>query len=208
VAAQTVQRSAYPNAYAKHETKAARLVDAITDGAAQTSVTAVAAGACAKPDEVTSAGWVRPVTAPVWSGFRTAQRPDHDGVDLGASRGTPIKAVSAGTVIHLECDKSEIGYNCNRDGSPDTPGCGWYLDIRHAGGYISRYCHLLRKPEVKVGAQVAAGQRIGVVGNSGHSSGPHLHFEIMRGGRGAQYATDPVKFMRDRGAPLGGGTDT
>lgn len=216
VAAQRVQISAYPNAYAKHETKAARLVDAITDGGAQTSVTAVAAGVCAKPDEVTSAGWVRPVIAPIWSGFRTSARPDHDGVDIGAARGTPIKAVAAGLVIHMECDKAEKGYNCDRDGSPSTPGCGWYLDIRHpAGGpgtkddYVTRYCHMLRRPLVKTGDKVTAGQRIGVVGNSGHSSGPHLHFEVhLRGGRSSATAIDPVKFMRDRGAPLGGGKNT
>lgn len=209
VAAQRVQRSAYPNAYAKHEAKAGQLVDAITDGAAQTPVTAVAAGRCAAPDEVTSTGWVRPVKAGVVSGFRTAERPDHDGVDLGASRGTPIKAVAAGTVIHLECDQArEIGYDCNRDGSPSTPGCGWYVDISHKVDrtvYVTRYCHMLRQPEVKVGGKVTAGQRIGVVGTSGHSSGPHLHFEVMQGRRGGTYV-DPVKFMRARGAPLGGGS--
>lgn len=205
VAAQRVQKSAYPGAYAKHEVKAARLVDAITDGGARTPVTAVAAGRCAKPDEVTSGGWVRPVDAPVWSGFRTSDRPSHDGVDLGAKRGTPIRAVAAGTVAHLECDKQEDGYDCDRDGSPAQPGCGWYLEIVHAGNIRTRYCHLLRRPEVKVGDKVTAGQRLGLVGTSGHSSGPHLHFEVHeKDGRGEKSAIDPVKFMKDRGAPLGG----
>jgi biotin carboxyl carrier protein len=205
-AAQRVQKSAFPNAYAKHELKASRLVDAITDGGAQTPITAVAAGRCAKPDEVTSGGWVRPVSAPVGSGFRTADRPGHDGVDLSTKRGTPIRSVSAGTVIHVECDTDNTPpYRCDRDGSPSTPGCGWYVDVRHPGNFVTRYCHMLRRPDVKEGDKVAAGQRIGVVGTSGHSSGPHLHFEVhLRGGRDAASAVDPVKFMRERGAPLGG----
>jgi murein DD-endopeptidase MepM/ murein hydrolase activator NlpD len=214
VAAQRVQVSAYPNAYAKHETGAGRLVDAITDGGARTPVTAVAAGRCANPDEVTAGGWVRPVSAPIWSGFRTSDRPDHDGVDIGAKRGAPIKVVTGGTVIHLECDRQrDDGYDCDRDGSPSQLGCGWYMDVKHPGNFVTRYCHMLRHPatdgrQLKVGDTVKVGQQIGLVGNSGHSSAPHLHFEVHeRGGRDNATAVDPVKFMRDRGAPLGGGQD-
>jgi len=205
-AAQTVQRSAYPDAYAKHEPKATEIVDKITGGASKTAVTAQVAGRCAKPDEVTSGGWVRPVDAPVGSGYRTAERPDHQGVDLSTRRGVPVRAAAAGTVIHMECDKAEIGYNCDRDGSPSTPGCGWYLDIRHSGNWVTRYCHLLRKPLVGTGDKVTAGQQIGLLGTSGHSSGPHLHFEVHKnGGRTKATAINPVKFMADRGAPLGEG---
>ncbi len=207
VAAQRVQRSAYPDAYAKHEPEAARIVDAIADGAARTPAAALAAGQCAQADEVTSSGWVRPVSAPVGSGFRSGGRPGHDGVDLSTRRGTPIKAAAAGTVVHMECDnQSAPWYSCNRDGSPNTPGCGWYLDIRHAGGVITRYCHMLRRPLVSAGDKVAAGQQIGVVGTSGHSSGPHLHFEVhLRGDRSSSGAVDPVRFMRGKGASLGEG---
>lgn len=202
-AAQRVQRSAYPNAYAKWEDDARHLVDKLTGGAANTPADAATVGPCAQVNQVTSGGWVRPVKAPVGSGFRTASRPSHHGVDLSAGRGTPIVVAAAGTVIHMECDRSEIGYNCNRDGSPSTPGCGWYLDIRHSGGIITRYCHMLRRPLVTTGDKVTAGQQIGVVGTSGHSSGPHLHFEVHRGSRDSSSATDPVKFMKDHGAPLG-----
>ncbi len=205
-AAQRVQISAYPNAYEKHEPAAAKLVDAVSGGAAQTAATATAVGACAAhTDQVASTGWVRPVSAPIGSGFRTSDRPAHQGVDLIAARGTPIRAAAAGTVIHMECDRTERGYDCSHDGgSGDWPGgCGWYLDIRHAGGIITRYCHMSRRPLVDVGDKVTAGQQIGVVGSTGHSSGPHLHFEVHRGSRDASSATDPVRFMRDRGAPLG-----
>lgn len=203
-AAQTVQISAYPNAYAKWETKAAQLVDAVSGGASKTPITAAAVGKCAADtQEVASSGWARPVKAPVGSGWRTASRPTHQGVDLIAPKGREVYSVAAGTVIHLECDRSEDGYDCNRDGSPSQPGCGWYLDIRHANNIITRYCHLLRKPLVKLGDKVNAGQQIGVVGTSGHSSGPHLHFEVHFGSRDASSTRDPVQFMKDRGAPLG-----
>jgi murein DD-endopeptidase MepM/ murein hydrolase activator NlpD len=204
-AAQRVQISGYPDAYAKWEPEASKVVDAVSGGAAKTAATAKTVGACAAhTDQVTSSGWVRPVSAPIGEGFR-ARGGEHMGVDLIASRGTPIRAVAAGTVIHMECDRTERGYDCSHDGGPgDWPGgCGWYVDIRHAGNIISRYCHMLDRPLVKEGDQVTAGQQIGLVGSTGHSSGPHLHFEVHRGSREASSAIDPVAFMREHGAPLG-----
>jgi murein DD-endopeptidase MepM/ murein hydrolase activator NlpD len=204
-AAQRVQISAYPNAYAKWEPDAGRLVDAISGGAAQTAATDTTVGACAaNTDQVTSAGWVRPVSAPLGEGFH-ARGGEHMGIDLIADRGTQIRAAAAGTVIHMECDRTERRYDCSHDGSPgDWPGgCGWYVDIRHAGNVITRYCHMGQQPLVKEGDQVTAGQQIGVVGSTGHSSGPHLHFEVHLGSRDASSAIDPVKFMREHGAPLG-----
>jgi murein DD-endopeptidase MepM/ murein hydrolase activator NlpD len=209
-AAQKVQRSAYPSAYAKWEGKASALVDALSDGASRTPVDAPAVGKCAaNTSVVASNGWVRPVNAPVGSGFRTASRPGHDGVDLSTRKGVKIYAVTAGTVVKMECDKHETGINCNRDGSPKTPGCGWHVYIRHAGKIVTHYCHMLRRPLVDVGDQVTAGQQIGVVGSSGSSSGPHLHFEVhVNGGMTDASAVEPVKFMRQRGAPLGEDNDT
>jgi murein DD-endopeptidase MepM/ murein hydrolase activator NlpD len=79
------------------------------------------------------------------------------------------------------------------------------VDISHADGVITRYCHMIVRPLVTVGQQVAAGQQIGWSGTSGHSSGPHVHFEVhLRGDRSSSGAIDPVPFMRDHGAPLGG----
>ena len=87
---------------------------------------------------------------------------------------------------------------------PSQPGCGWYVDILHAAGVVTRYCHQLRRPMVHEGQKVAAGQIIGLVGTSGHSSGPHLHFEVHEhGDRSSAGAIDPVPFMKDHGAPLG-----
>jgi Peptidase family M23 len=164
IAAQRVQISAYPNAYAKHEPMASQIVNELTDGAAR-SVLVGGKLRCAGFGEIAASGWTAPVAATIVSGFRTPQRPSHHGVDLGASRLTPIRAASSGVVIVSRCD---VG-NCDRDGSPSTPGCGWFVEVLHAEQVITRYCHMNRRPDAKVGDRVAAGQVIGVVGTTGNS---------------------------------------
>jgi murein DD-endopeptidase MepM/ murein hydrolase activator NlpD len=200
-AAQRVQVSAYPDAYAKHEPIAIQIVNLLTGGAARAAGDSTKAR-CATGGDVAASGWTVPVRAFVVSGFRTAERPDHDGVDLGAGRHTPIRAASAGQVITSRCDTDPSGRLCNHDGSPSTPGCGWYVKIRHAGNFVTMYCHMIRSPKVRVGQMVRAGQELGFVGTSGHSSGPHLHFEVYDSSKGDKI--DPVDFMRNVGAPLGG----
>jgi hypothetical protein len=151
--------------------------------------------------ELNGSDWVVPVPKTTVGGFRTVARPDHDGVDLPRVRDTPIRAVSAGTVVTVRCNTS--GPSCDVDGSPSTSGCGWYVQIRHANNIVSRYCHLIREPEVAEGDVVTKGQVIGHVGTSGHSSGPHLHFEIHLGYPAVRAnAVDPVQFMQRVGAPL------
>lgn len=146
-------------------------------------------------------GWVRPVDAPGGSAFRTADRPTHDGIDFPTYKNKPIYAVADGRVIVVECNASTN--NCDVDGSPQVYGCGWYVEIEHAGRIVTRYCHMVRRPSVNVGQQVKAGQVIGYVGSSGNSSGPHLHFEVhVRGDRSSAGAVDPVPFLRQRGVIL------
>jgi murein DD-endopeptidase MepM/ murein hydrolase activator NlpD len=193
-AAQAVQKSALPDAYAKWETDATAIVVAITG---------MPPASLAGCGIISPQGWTQPLRAPVSSGFRTAARPGHDGVDLMVPKGTPIHAASAGVVKTVRCNIQPVSHGCDQDGSPWTPGCGWYVDIEHADRVITRYCHQLRRPDVTEGQQVAAGQVIGVSGNSGHSSGPHLHFEVHLGDSSALSAVDPVAWMRDHGAPLG-----
>jgi murein DD-endopeptidase MepM/ murein hydrolase activator NlpD len=195
-AAQAVQQSAFPDAYAAHQNEAIALVAAV--GAAM-GITAAGGAACGS--------WTQPVLAPIVSGFRTAERPDHQGVDLGAARNTLIVAASAGTVIVSRCNAHTADgtpLSCDTDGSPTVLGCGWYVDIAHADGIITRYCHMQTRPWVAIGGQVVTGQPIGVVGTSGHSSGPHLHFEVhTNSDRSPAGATDPVPFMASVGAPIG-----
>jgi Peptidase family M23 len=140
-AAQAVQRSAYPDAYAKHEPDATLLVNTITGLADPSATPLLDCAAAAGP-------WTQPVKAPIVSGFRTPERPTHNGVDLGASRGTPIHAAAAGTVTVVRCNIEPASHGCDVDGSPQTPGCGWYVDIEHDGNIVTRYCHMLTQPYV------------------------------------------------------------
>lgn len=145
--------------------------------------------------------WVVPVPKTTFGGFRTPARPEHDGVDLMHARETPIVAASAGTVVTVRCNASTP--SCDVDGSPSTTGCGWYVEVRHAADVVTRYCHMVRQPSVVVGDTVTTGQLLGYVGTSGHSSGPHLHFEVHLGYPATRLnAVDPVPFMQQAGAPL------
>lgn len=206
VAAQAVQTSAFPNAYAKHEPDAQQLVASI----ASASATAGFDGNCVSP-----AGWTHPLPGyKVTSDYRTPDRPAHHGVDLSAPKGTPIRAAAAGEVITVLCNLGGQTFSaayrpspCDADGSPTTSGCGWYLEIK-SGEFIHRYCHQLVRPAVNPGQTVAAGQVIGVVGTSGNSSGPHLHLEIhkvtlgQRQDAGPENAVPPVDHFWSVGIDL------
>jgi Peptidase family M23 len=204
-AAQRVQISAYPDAYAKHEPLATQIVNLLADGAANavgSSLTMV----CAAAGQIAASGWTIPVKAFVGSGFRTPSRPTHQGVDLIIGRYTPIHAAASGVVSVVKCDEDHSGrLDCNRDGYPGKGGCGWMVEIQHAGDVMTRYCHMVQRPFVQIGQNVTAGEVIGRVGTSGNSSGPHLHFEVhLNNDRSSQGAIDPVPFMEKVGAPLGG----
>lgn len=87
----------------------------------------------------------------------------HTGVDIAGKQGLPIYATKAGTVITSQC-----GWN---------GGYGCYIKIDHGGGIVSWYGHA-SVMYVEVGDVVAQGETIALVGNTGRSTGPHLHFEI------------------------------
>jgi murein DD-endopeptidase MepM/ murein hydrolase activator NlpD len=206
VAAQRVQVSAFPNAYAKHEPLAAKTVDALTGGASRAAGAELALR-CAAGFDIAASGWTLPVVGPIVSDFRTADRPAHNGVDIGVPRGTPVRAAAAGIVLVARCNASLYGgpYSCDVDGSPDVQGCGWYVDVLHAGRVITRYCHMMVRPIVYVGQSVGAGEVIGLSGSSGNSSGPHVHFEVhLNADAGPSGAVDPVFFMNQVGASLVG----
>jgi murein DD-endopeptidase MepM/ murein hydrolase activator NlpD len=151
-------------------------------------------------DSPTGAGdWTLPVLAPLVSGFRTATRPGHDGVDLGAARYTPIHAAAAGTVIRVTCNTPSN--NCDVDGGIGVGGCGWYVEVQHPGHVVTRYCHMVRRPSVVVGQNVPKGAVLGYVGMSGNASGPHLHFEVHAYAPPATRANaiSPIAFLRGKG---------
>jgi len=99
----------------------------------------------------------------------------HHGTDFGARRGTPLLAVNDGKVSF----------------SGRMSGYGNVVKIKHSGGYESLYAHQSRI-RVKKGQQVKKGQIIGYVGNTGRSTGPHLHFALTKNGRWI----DPMKVLR------------
>ncbi|GAA3344364.1 hypothetical protein GCM10020358_47310 [Amorphoplanes nipponensis] len=212
-AAQRVQISAYPDAYAKHEPVATQIVNLLADGAANAVGNSVAM-VCAAADQVSASGWTNPLSTKgegsekmtVGSGFRTADRPHHQGVDLIVGTGTPVRSVASGVVSRIKCDETFSGRkDCDVPGYSGKGGCGWMLEIRHAGNVMTRYCHLVQRPKLRTGQRVAAGQVVALSGTSGNSSGPHLHFEVhLNNGRSSVSAVDPVQFMAQHGAPLGG----
>jgi murein DD-endopeptidase MepM/ murein hydrolase activator NlpD len=203
-AAQKVQISAYPDAYADHEPVATQIVNLLADGAANAAGNVVAME-CAASGQIAASGWTIPLRAPVGSAFRSASRPNHQGVDLSVEKYRPIVAVASGVVSLVKCDEDFRGRKtCNVDGYPGKGGCGWMVEILHAGNVMTRYCHLVQRPFVRENQQVAAGETIGRVGSSGNSSGPHLHFEVhLDNDRSSSGAVDPVKFMQQQGAALG-----
>lgn len=114
--------------------------------------------------------WQTPVSHYVLSatygtgGDRWASK--HSGQDFAVPIGTKVQAAHAGTVV-------KAGPN----GGGDGPAYGNAIVIKHSNGKYSQYAHL-SKIQVKVGDQVKTGEQIALSGNTGNSSGPHLHFEI------------------------------
>jgi len=117
-------------------------------------------------------GW--PVSAPITSPFGWRWGRMHEGVDLGAAYGTPIAAAGSGTVIYA----GWLG------------GYGNLTVIDHGGGLATAYGHQSRIA-VSVGQQVTRGETIGYVGSTGHSTGPHLHFEVRVNGQ----PVDPLGYL-------------
>lgn len=98
----------------------------------------------------------------------------HEGIDIAASPGSPIRAVAAGRVVF----------------SGWVEGYGNLIAVDHGKGMVTRYAHT-EANLVSVGEEVVAGQEIALVGNSGRATGPHLHFEVLRNGR----PVDPRPFL-------------
>ncbi|WP_151477665.1 M23 family metallopeptidase [Streptomyces albicerus] len=114
---------------------------------------------------------------------------NHSGQDFAVASGTKVVAAHGGTVV-------KAGGN----GAGDGPAYGNAVVIKHGNGTYSQYAHLSRV-DVNVGQVVKTGQRIALSGNTGNSSGPHLHFEI-RTSAGYGNAVDPVAFLRSKGVTL------
>jgi murein DD-endopeptidase MepM/ murein hydrolase activator NlpD len=160
--------------------------------AAQPAVAQAATTAkTAKAAKATS--WVKPVKKYTKSASYAQNggmwQSTHSGQDFAVASGTQVYAAHGGTVV-------KAGSN----GAGDGPAYGNAVVIKHGNGTYSQYAHL-SKIQVKAGQIVKTGQRIALSGNTGNSSGPHLHFEIRTT---ANYGTavDPVAFLRAKGLSL------
>nr|WP_079032171.1 M23 family metallopeptidase [Streptomyces specialis] len=144
--------------------------------------------------EAQEKAWVSPISGDYAlsatygnSGDRWAST--HSGQDFAVPSGTEVHSVHSGTVV-------KAGGN----GAGDGPAYGNAIVIKHSDGTYTQYAHL-SKIEVKVGQTVSTDQEIGLSGNTGNSSGPHLHFEV-RTTPDYGSAIDPMKFLRDHDADV------
>jgi len=128
---------------------------------------------------------IHPEGRPVESGFISSyfgEREDpfdgqetfHKGVDFAGAKGSTVMAVAAGIVTW----------------AGERSGFGKLVEINHGDGYVTRYAHN-EKTLVSVGETVKRGDPVGLMGSTGHSTGPHVHFEVLRNGR----QVDPLSFI-------------
>ncbi len=168
----------------------AKAVQAQADKAQKAAEAKKAAKAAAKKK---AASWIDPVKSYKLSasfaqnGGMWAHK--HSGQDYAVPTGTPVMAAHGGTVV-------KAGGN----GAGDGPAYGNAIVIKHGNKTYSQYAHL-SSVNVKVGQVVKTGQKIASSGNTGNSSGPHLHFEI-RTTPNYGSAVDPAKFLRSHGVTV------
>ncbi|WP_306210002.1 M23 family metallopeptidase [Actinoplanes sp. RD1] len=132
--------------------------------------------------------WVNPMPAgSVTSCFGERWGRLHAGVDLAAASGTPIVSVGAGVVVSAG---EENGY-------------GNAVLVDHGNGYLTHYAHM-SVITATVGQHVAAGDKLGEEGSTGHSTGPHLHFEVHQGAY--KNPIEPTAWMHEHGIDIPGCT--
>jgi murein DD-endopeptidase MepM/ murein hydrolase activator NlpD len=119
-------------------------------------------------------GYQWPVSGPVTSPFGWRWGRMHEGIDIGVPSGTPVHAAAAGTVIYA-------GW---------MEGYGNFVILDHGGGIATAYGHNTSLA-VAVGQTVSQGQVIAYSGSTGHSTGPHVHFEVRVNGS----AVDPLGYL-------------
>lgn len=122
--------------------------------------------------QVSSGYYAWPSAGRVTSPYGSRRGGFHYGIDIGAPRGTRVGAAAAGTVVET------VSY-CVEGKTSCGGRYGNYIVVKHSNGTFTRYAHL-SKVTVNVGEQVSKGEKIGAVGNTGHSTGPHLHFQIEK----------------------------
>lgn len=185
-AAQAVQRSAYPDAYADDESLAVRLLEQLAGTTVDAEQVAGESTDCTLTDVVDGA-----VTTPVANagadrrnfgstGGRWAR--GHTGTDFSLPCGTPVRAATSGRVV-IETDQGWAGR--------------WLVKVSTGEKALTTWYAHMQRITVQDGDVVRAGQQIGDVGTLGNSTGCHLHFEVHpRGGSIYEDATDPSEWLQ------------
>ncbi len=124
-------------------------------------------------------GYIWPAEGVFTSGYGRRWGRMHRGIDIAGPTGTPIVAAASGEIV-------SSGWN--------SGGYGNLVDIRHPDGSMTRYAHN-SKLLVRKGQWVQQGQQIALMGSTGYSTGPHLHFELHPNGRGA---ANPMAYLPGR----------
>ncbi|WP_127499702.1 M23 family metallopeptidase [Actinoplanes solisilvae] len=131
-------------------------------------------------------GWVNPnPSGRVTSCYGERWGRLHAGVDIAGSAGSPILAAGNGVVVR----------------AGEAQGYGLAVLIDHGNGYLTHYGHM-SAIAVRDGQRVVAGEQIGDEGSTGHSTGPHLHFEVHLGAY--KNPVEPTTWLRDRGVTVVG----
>lgn len=184
VAAQRVQRSAYPDAYADDEGLARELLG---DGAVVNASYTVSSSCVPTTDPGSVVFPLRRGTPYVdnanWGGRGAHWARMHTGTDLSAACGTPVLAATSGQVV-IRTDQSWAGR--------------WLVQVSTGIGQLTTWYAHMRTVTVSAGDTVSAGQQIGEVGALGNATGCHLHFEVHpKGGSIYQDSVDPSAWLRE-----------
>lgn len=131
-------------------------------------------GALPRVERVTDVNLGWPIQGRLSSRYGWRRGRPHEGIDIAARSGTPIRSAEAGRVIH----------------SGWLGGYGRVVIVKHTGSYSTVYAHN-RKNKVKKGSFVEKGQVLAEVGASGNASGPHLHFEVRKNRK----PQDPLAYL-------------
>jgi murein DD-endopeptidase MepM/ murein hydrolase activator NlpD len=121
-----------------------------------------------------------PLRGVLYARFGRKGKEPHDGIDLAAPAGSPVKTAAPGVTLY----------------AGEQQGYGLIVIVEHEGGLITLYAHN-RDVRVKTGQKVREGQVVATVGDSGKTSGPHLHFEVRRDGK----PVDPLDYLGPVPAP-------
>ncbi|MGG7569442.1 M23 family metallopeptidase [Streptomyces sirii] len=190
-AAQAAKLAKAKAAQAAAKAQAAKAAEAAKAKQAAIKLAAVKAAKAEQAAAKKANAWVQPLDKyTLGSTFGLAGNMwsnSHSGQDFVASSGTPVKAAHGGTVVKAGLNSDGAAY-------------GNAIVIKHDNGTYTQYAHL-SSVQVQVGQNVSADHQIGLVGSTGNSTGPHLHFEVRTG---PDYGTgiEPTGFLRAHGASV------